>query len=430
MTTTDPALSSSLADRYRAIRARSIELTRPLCPEDQVVQSMPDVSPTKWHLAHVSWFFEAFVLTPFAADYRPFHPQFHYLFNSYYETVGRMHPRPERGLLTRPTVQEVLDYRAWVDAALQGLLAGAERLEAEEWAEIARRVELGLNHEEQHQELLLMDIKHVLGSNPLRPEYAARDEAEPGRGAVAPAGWCAMAGGVHEIGTDGSGFAFDNERPRHRVLLEDFELQDRLVTCGEWLEFVRDGGYRRPELWMAEGWSWLQADGVSAPLYWELTDDDQAASEYQLRGGQRPLEAARPVSHVSWFEADAYARWAGARLPTEFEWEVAAREHGEVEAGSLASGRLEPAVCAGEAERPAQLFGELWQWTASPYVGYPGFAPLDGSLGEYNGKFMCGQFVLRGGCCATPPGHARLTYRNFFYPHQRWAFTGLRLARS
>ncbi|MBK8977513.1 MAG: ergothioneine biosynthesis protein EgtB [Planctomycetes bacterium] len=427
MTTTTDARLATLAQRFRTVRDRSDALARPLRTEDQVVQTMPDVSPTKWHLAHVTWFFEAFVLGPFAKRHRVFEPRFHYLFNSYYETVGPMHPRPQRGLLSRPTVDEVRAYRAHVDAAVSTLLHDADGLDDAARAEVARRVELGLHHEEQHQELMLMDCKHVLGSNPLRPAY---DESSPDRldGPTDAAGFVGHAGGLVEIGHAGAGFAFDNELPRHRTWLEDFELQDRLVTCGEWLEFIADGGYRRPELWMADGFAWLRSEGIEAPLYWER-DGAGGFAEYSLRGGLAPVCEARPVVHVSWYEADAFARWAGCRLPLEAEWEVAARDR-DPTTGGLATGWLEPRI-ADPAERPArQLFGEVWQWTASPYVGYPGFAPLGGSLGEYNGKFMSGQVVLRGGCAITPPGHVRATYRNFFQPHQRWAFAGLRLARS
>ncbi len=422
-----------LLESYRRVRALTERLAAPLEPEDQVVQSMDDVSPTKWHLAHTSWFFEAFLLRPFLAGYRSLDVRYDHLFNSYYETHGRMHPRPRRGLLSRPTVREVLGFRGHVDAAMVRILEAGGR-DRDETAEIARRVTLGLNHEQQHQELLLMDCKHVLGSSPLRPAYrddlATDLEGDRDSSGGAP-GWCRFAGGIHEIGAPAEGFAFDNERPRHRVLVEDFELADRLVTCGEWLEFVQDGGYRRPELWMADGLARCREDRWEAPLYWQRCERTEGWS-VQTLGGPRPVAADEPVVHVSWFEADAFARWAGARLPTEAEWEIAAVAAPEPRGGGfLDADRLHPSPARPRrGASPRQLFGEVWQWTASPYVGYRGFQPLEGTLGEYNGKFMNGQYVLRGGSCVTPADHLRSSYRNFFYPHQRWAFAGLRLARG
>jgi ergothioneine biosynthesis protein EgtB len=393
---------------YADVRRLTDDLAAPLTPEDQTVQSMPDVSPTKWHRAHTSWFFETFVLGPHVPGYREFHPMFGYLFNSYYEAVGSRYPRPQRGLVSRPTAEEVGAYRAHVDAAMSRLVS------AELTTELADLITLGLHHEQQHQELLLMDIKHVLSCNPLRPvAYEGRVKlADP-----VPSSWTAHPGGIVSIGATGEGFAFDNEGPRHDVLLEPFEIADRLVTNADWLAFVADGGYERAELWMSDGWATVQAEQWSAPLYWHAGDDGW--SVFTLHGEQ-PLDPEAPVVHVSWYEADAYARWAGLRLPTEAEWEAAAPD---VTPGTgLDLHALHPRDAAG-------WFGEVWQWTASPYTPFPGFRPAPGAVGEYNGKFMVNQQVLRGSSCATPPGHARRTYRNFFPPSARWAFAGVRLAR-
>jgi ergothioneine biosynthesis protein EgtB len=388
-----------------------------------VVQSMPDVSPTKWHLAHVTWFFERFVLKPHLAGYRELEPRYDYLFNSYYYTAGEMHARPRRGLLSRPTVEEVLAYRRHVDAAMTRLLDGADDA-------VRYLIVLGLHHEQQHQELMLTDIKHVLAQNPLEPVYRA-GAATPAAAGAGPLAWTGFPGGVAEIGADGGGFCYDNETPRHRVWLEDFELATRPVTNGEFRDFIDDGGYQRPELWLSEGWATILAEGWDRPLYWQ-SDRERVFT----LGGSRPIDPEAPASHLSYYEADAYARWAGARLPTEAEWEVASRTSAERGAdGGIASGHfvesgaLQPRA-AGPGEGLRQMFGDVWEWTASPYAPYPGFEPLAGSLGEYNGKFMCSQLVLRGGSCATPADHIRDTYRNFFYPRDRWQFTGLRLARS
>ena len=415
------ASRARLARRYAEIRELSETLASPLSPEDQQVQSMPDVSPTKWHLAHVTWFFETFVLAPHLSGYAPFDAAFGYLFNSYYEGVGERHPRPDRGLLSRPPLAEVIAYRAHVDAAM-GRLFGT--LSDDAWAEPGELIELGLNHEQQHQELLLMDIKHVLSRNPLRPAYRPRNPREP---VTAPElGWTGNEGGLGRLGDDGAGFAFDNERPRHRVVLEDFHLADRAVTNGEYRAFVEDGGYRDPLLWLADGWATVRAEGWEAPLYWRETDGGW--SEFTL-AGEVPLDDDAPVCHVSHYEAAAYATWAGRRLPTEAEWEAAAPAVEEDSANLLAADRLHPAAANGNGRSgPRQMIGDVWEWTASPYVAYPGFRTSPGAVGEYNGKFMSNQMVLRGGCCATPPGHIRATYRNFFYPHQRWPFTGIRLA--
>ena len=409
------AAPSEMLARYETLRRSTEALVRSLTPEDMAVQSMPDASPTKWHLAHTTWFFETFVLTPRLAGYRIFDPRFGYLFNSYYEAVGARHPRPTRGLITRPSVADVLAYRAHVDAGMARLLADGP-------GDLADLVELGLSHEEQHQELILMDILHLFAQSPLAPAFApprAAPEAPP----AGPLTYAAFQGGLVEIGHDGTGFAFDNEGPRHRVWLEPFRLGERLVTNGEWLAFMADGGYRRAEFWLAEGWTLAQAEGWQAPGYWRETDTGWRAMGLN---GLRPLDPEAPVSHVSYYEADAYAAWAGARLPTEAEWEHAAA--GVPNAGVfLGSGRL-TAQPAASASGLRQMFGDLWEWTRSAYLPYPGFRPAQGAVGEYNGKFMAGQFVLRGGACVTPAGHVRATYRNFFYPQQRWMFSGVRLA--
>jgi len=409
---------SSAVHRYRAVRQGTEALTRSLTAEDQLAQSMPDASPTKWHLAHTTWFWETFLLIPHLAGYKPFDPRFHYLFNSYYEALGPRQPRPERGLLTRPSLDDVLAYRAHVDA-------GMGRLLAEDAGPHADLLALGLAHEEQHQELILMDILHLFAQSPLQPAYAPPRGGQAGPAPEAPR-FVGFEGGLVEIGHDGDGFAFDNEGPRHKVWLEPFELADRLVTNAEWLAFMADGGYRRPELWLSEGWARAQAEGWQAPLYWqEAADGDWRAMTLH---GLRPLDLAAPVSHVSFYEAEAFAAWAGARLPTEAEWEHAAQ--GLPLAGNfLGSGRLEPAAPPPGAGL-RQMFGDLWAWTRSSYSPYPGFKAAAGAVGEYNGKFMAGQMVLRGGACVTPAGHIRASYRNFFYPQQRWMFSGVRLARD
>jgi len=401
--------------RYRRVRSASEALTRSLTPEDQLAQSMPDASPTKWHLAHVSWFFETFLLTPALAGYKPFDPRFSYLFNSYYEALGARQPRPARGLLTRPSLDDVMAYRAHVDAGMVRLMESLDPA-------LEPLVELGLAHEQQHQELILMDILHLFASSPLKPAYAPPRSA-PDADPPAPLSFVEVAGGLVEIGHAGPGFAFDNETPRHKVWLEPYRLADRLVTNAEWRAFIDDGGYRRPELWLSDGWARLQAEGWRAPLYWEQDEGDWKVMTLH---GLRPLEPAAPVAHVSFYEASAYAAWAGARLPTEAEWEHAAAGL-ELKGRFLESRRIDPAAApAGKGLR--QMFGDLWEWTGSAYSPYPGFRPAAGAIGEYNGKFMAGQFVLRGGACVTPAGHVRASYRNFYYPHQRWMFAGVRLA--
>ncbi len=413
-TTAPPTTVAPTVESYRLVRARTEALSEPLSPEDQTVQSMADVSPTKWHRAHVTWFFETFVLAPKLPGYEPFHPDFGYLFNSYYEQVGDRHPRPERGLLTRPGAEEVGVYRRHVDGAMDELFADPPE-------DALGLVELGLHHEQQHQELLLMDIKHVLSLNPLRPAY--RELATRPGGPARPQSWVEHAGGLVEVGHDGAGFAFDNEGPRHSEWLEPFALADRPVTNGDWLAFVDDGGYRRPELWLSDGWAAVQGAAATAPFYWRWRDGGW--TEFTLAGSD-PLDLSRPVVHVSYYEADAYARWAGARLPTEAEWEAVATSH-PVSGRSLDPERLRP-----ETGPPGDLglFGDVWEWTSSAYLPYPGFRPASGAVGEYNGKFMVGQHVLRGGSCVTPAGHVRPTYRNFFPPGAQWAFAGLRLARG
>ena len=405
-----------LAARYSRIRRVSLEICEPLQTEDFVVQSMPDASPTKWHLAHTSWFFEQFLLKPLLAGYRAFHPDFEYLFNSYYQSVGRMHARPQRGLLTRPTVDEVLRYREHVDEHMQKLLRA--RPDDEKLLAVGT---LGVNHEQQHQELMLTDIKHLFSLNPLLPAY--RPGADEPNDAAAPMHFIPFDGGIREIGASGKHFCFDNELPRHRTLVEPYALADRLVTSGEYLEFIRDGGYRRPEFWLSDGWSTVVREGWTRPIYWSESLD----SEFTMHGLQ-PLRIAAPVCHVSFYEVDAFARWAGARLPSEAEWELAA-ESLPVIGNLLNSGALHP-IAAGVQAGMKQMFGDVWEWTASPYSAYPGYQPPPGALGEYNGKFMCNQLVLRGGSCATPADHVRASYRNFFYADARWQFMGVRLARN
>lgn len=409
-----PVSLEDLPKRYAAVRARSEALCRPLCIDDYGVQPMDDASPPKWHLAHTTWFFETFLLTEFLDAYSPVDERYETLFNSYYNGVGEPFPRPQRGLLSRPTVSEVQEYRAIVDRAMQALL---ER----EDDEVRRRIELGLQHEQQHQELILTDLKYNLGLNPLKPAY---QEGLDTTAANAPAlGFAAHDGGGVRIGA-GAGFCFDNELPRHKVWLHPFALADRLVTNGEYLEFMNDGGYRNPAWWLADGWSAVCAQGWSAPLYWR--EQDGRWFEYRL-GGEQPLALSDPVVHVNALEADAYARWAGCRLPTECEWEAAARGLDPTVGNFADAGRLHP---GGLSSAQAQMFGDLWEWTSSAYGPYPGYRPLAGALGEYNGKFMSSQLVLRGGSCATPKGHVRASYRNFFRPADRWQFSGIRLAKD
>lgn len=404
-----------LQQRFHRIRQRTLALAAPLSAEDMMVQSMPDASPGKWHLAHTSWFFENFILGR-ASGYRPRHPDWMVLMNSYYQSVGPMHARPRRGLLSRPSLDQVLDYRRYVDDAIGELLAN------EGDAELAGLVDLGLHHEQQHQELLLTDIKHALSCNPLLPAYASQGlDRAPGE---APAmRFLPGREGVVEMGHAGERFAFDNETPRHRSLLQPHALANRLVTNAEYLAFVHDGGYAEPSLWLSDGWSTVQAEGWQRPFYWQ----PDLSSEFTLAGVQA-LDLEAPVCHLSYFEADAFARWADARLPTEAEWETAANAHG-IEGNLQERGRFHPQQ-APDGDGLLQLYGDVWEWTASPYTSYPGFKPLPGSLGEYNGKFMNGQWVLRGGSCVTPCDHVRASYRNFFPPHARWQFAGIRLGHD
>ena len=408
------------ASAYRRVRETTQALCATLAPEDTVAQSMPDASPAKWHLAHTTWFFEQFLLAHFDSGYRRFHEGWDFLFNSYYQSVGPMHARPQRGLLTRPTLHEVMDYRAYVDDVMHDLM---ERQDDDR--ELRARVVLGVNHEQQHQELLLTDIQHLFSLNPLQPAFCKLPEKPPS--GPAPLRFIAGRHGITEIGHAGEGFAFDNESPRHRELLHPHAIANRCVTNAEFREFIDDGGYRSPALWLSEGWDTVCREGWSHPLYW----DDALQTTFTL-GGRCSIEPFAPVCHVSFFEADAFARWAGARLPTEAEWEAMAGDV-PVEGNFAESGALRPLAprrTDGAELSPLQMFGDVWEWTSSPYVGYPGYRPAAGALGEYNGKFMCGQWVLRGGSCATPAGHVRVSYRNFFYPAARWQFSGLRLARD
>ncbi len=416
----DASASPALETEYQRVRRATLALCATLAPEDTVVQSMPDASPAKWPLAHTTWFFEQFLLAHFDPGYRRFREGWDYLFNSYYQTVGPMHARPQRGLLTRPTLDEVAAYRAHVDDAMLGLLRrrGDDR-------ELSSRLELGLNHEQQHQELLLTDILHLFSLNPLRPvfrEPPARTRADP-----VALRFSAGRRGIVEIGHAGDGFAYDNELPRHRELLHPHAIASRCVTNAEFREFIDAGGYRNPAWWLSDGWDTVRREGWAHPLYW----DDMLETTFSL-GGRQAIDPAAPVCHISFFEADAFARWAGARLPTEFEWE-AMTQGLSIEGNFADSGVLCPLPAdagRGGDVQPLQMFGDVWEWTSSAYVAYPGYRPATGALGEYNGKFMNGQWVLRGGSCATPAGHVRATYRNFFPPAARWQFSGLRLARD
>jgi ergothioneine biosynthesis protein EgtB len=411
-----------LAERFRSTRRCTERLCAELSDEDCALQSMPDASPVKWHLAHTSWFFEQFVLTSMPR-YRAFDPHYAYLFNSYYDAVGARHARDRRGLLSRPSRVEVLEYRRHVDARLLAALPAI----AEQRAALLDVIELGIQHEQQHEELILTDVKHLLAQHPAWPAYRARHaHADLERATVAPLEFRAFDGGLCAIGAAAEGFAYDNERPCHRAWIDPFALGDRLICAGEYMQFMEDGGYRNPALWLADGFRFVQEHALRAPLYWHERGNEHCVFTLD---GLRPLHAAEPVCHVSYYEADAYARWAGARLPTEAEWEVAARTCA-IDGGFIEGGALHPSPATDPREPLAQMFGQAWQWTSSAYAPYPGFTAQDGALGEYNAKFMCNQLVLRGGSCASPRAHLRPSYRNFFAPSARWQFTGIRLARS
>lgn len=409
-----------MRQRFAQVRSLSLDLAANLSDGDATAQSMPDASPAKWHLAHTTWFFESFVLSEFAPDYRPFNARFPVLFNSYYEAKGRRITRGARGTITRPSLAEILEYRVYVDAAVSGALDGLQ-------PPVRNLVELGCHHEQQHQELLLTDLLHLFSQSPLEPALWPWVD-RPADTAPMSLRWVEGARGAVQIGHDGSGFSFDCERPRHTAWLAPHALADRLVTNAEWLEFMEDGGYRRPELWLSDGWAWVRDNAIEAPLYWRLRDSCRW-NQFGL-DGLRPLEMSAPVCHVSYYEAEAFARWAGARLPTEAEWESAANELDPTEGVLLdSSSAVSPRAAQGR-EGIRQLFGDAWEWTGSAFLPYPGFRAAPGAIGEYNGKFMSSQFVLKGGSCVTPRGHVRASYRNFFYAHQRWQFTGVRLARD
>jgi len=413
-----PAFDSA---RYEAVRKQTEALCEPLSTEDYVVQSMPEVSPTKWHLAHTSWFFETFLLKPYEKGYREFDSDFSYLFNSYYNAIGDRHCRQNRGLLSRPTVREIRDYRRHVDEHMRSLPVSSDIAHSEG---IASLLEIGINHEQQHQELMLTDIKHVFWVNPLRPAYLGR--ATPEETEAVASKWITVIGGLREIGHDGVGFAFDNEGPLHQEYIAPFEIASRLVTNGEFKRFILAGGYQKPEYWLSLGSATVQAEQWGTPLYWLESDDEWHS---HTLSGLRPILDNEPVCHVSFFEADAFARWAGARLPTESEWEIASNSADLTLGAFVESGAFHPGI-AKDLPGLQQMFGEVWQWTASSYSPYPGYSPAKGALGEYNGKFMCNQYVLRGGSVATPRAHIRKTYRNFFPPATRWQFSGVRLARN
>jgi ergothioneine biosynthesis protein EgtB len=430
-TTVSEQLQPDVAERFRTVRQRTLALCKPLTPEDMMVQSCAEASPAKWHLAHTAWFFESFILRDFLPGYKLFNPDFPWLFNSYYRSFAQFPEKRLRSSFSRPGLDEVIAYRSHVDEGIEKLLDAAPE------PEVLKRIELGANHEEQHQELLLADILHAFYTNPLRPVYVREGQELRGSDSLRPwsqnrdqghpaLGFVGFTGGLVDVGFSGFGFCYDNELPRHRVFQEPFALGDRLVTNGEFAEFIAAGGYREPELWLSAGWDAVEQNGWRAPLYWN--EDGASWKLFTLRG-EIPMEAAdkSPVSHVSYFEADAYARWAGKRLPTEVEWEVAA-EGNRVDGNLLDTGRLMAAPAGDASAALTQMWGDCWEWTASAYLGFPGFEPLAGSLGEYNGKFMSGQMVLRGGSCATPKAHVRSSYRNFFQPETRWQFSGIRLA--
>ncbi|MEO0464928.1 MAG: ergothioneine biosynthesis protein EgtB [Pseudomonadota bacterium] len=410
---------TDLGAKYRAVRSDTDQLCDGLSEADAVVQSMDDASPAKWHLAHTTWFFETFLLKPHLPGYTEFDPAFGFLFNSYYEGAGERHARPQRGMITRPSLETVFAYRRHVDEAMSSLLRGY-------CPDILELATLGLHHEQQHQELLLTDLLHLFAQNPTHPAYRGGEPLPMHNVEPDPLTWHQFDGGLVDIGADDGTFHFDCEGPRHKALVHPFELASRTVTAGEWIEFIEDGGYVTPSLWLSDGWARVQSDGWSAPLYW--AHENATWQSMTLRGFQ-PVDHAAPVCHVSYFEADAFASWIGARLPTEFEWEHAAAKT-PVTGNLVTSGRLRPRPQRGGETSPVGLFGDVWEWTSSAFLPFPGYKPLDGTVGEYNGKFMSGQMVLRGGSCATPDGHIRSSYRNFFQPEKRWQYSGLRLARD
>ena len=418
MATSVRSRECGLSETYRSVRTLSRAIAAPLSDADSTVQPMPDASPAKWHLAHTSWFFETFVLRDHVASYCRADERWAYLFNSYYEGEGERHPRALRGMLSRPSLAEVIDWRERVDEAMLRALPNLPD-------EALALVELGLNHEQQHQELMLMDMLATFAANPLLPAVWPADE-ESAAGGATDISWVEGREGIVAIGHDGSGFAFDCEGPRHRAFLQRHALADRLVTNGEWQSFIAAGGYDDPRLWLADGWDWVRSNGIAAPLYW--MESDGGWLRFGL-DGVRPLDPAAPVCHIGFYEADAFARWAGARLPTEAEWEAAADLDAQGGNQLDSAGPARPSAAA-QGGGLRQMFGDVWEWTGSAFLAYPGFVPAEGTVGEYNGKFMCSQMVLRGGSCATPRGHVRASYRNFFYPHQRWMFSGLRLARD
>lgn len=409
-----------LTSLYTQIRKRTETICQPLAIEDYVIQAMPDVSPPKWHLAHVTWFFETFLLVPYVKNYRAFNPAYAFLFNSYYEGLGKFYPRANRGTLSRPTVEEIYRYRKYVDESLLAQLP-----QFKEHEEFIMRLEVGLHHEQQHQELMLMDIKYNFAHNPLRPCYIAPKKLKKNNVITNTRTWSQFAGALHEIGYAGPGFSYDDERPRHLVYVNSFQIADHLVTNGEYLEFILSGGYQKPQYWLSDGWYTVRKENWHAPLYWEKINGDWWLMTLQ---GLQKLDPLQPVSHVSYYEADAYARWAKCRLPTEFEWEVAA-QNCKVTGNFFENGNLHP-IAAEYSNDSRQFFGDVWEWTQSSFAPYPGYIAFKGLLSEYNAKFTCNQFVLRGGCAVTPTSHIRLTYRDFYYPHQRWPFTGIRLARD
>jgi len=432
---TQQPIAVSLLARFRNVRQATMQFCEPLTPEDLMVQSCAEASPVKWHLAHTSWFFETFVLSEFIAAYKPFNPEFRWLFNSYYKSLGDMPEKKLRASFSRPPLDQILAYRCHVDAAIARLLEQTPEDEA------LRRIALGLEHEQQHLELIATDIKHALFTNPLHPAYIA-GPSSTSEAMSPPLEWCGFSPGypahpgVVEVGISPNpasieSFAFDNETPRHPVYIAPFRLASRLTTCAEYLAFIEEDSYSRPELWLSEGWDLMRAEGWQAPLYWQRDTSTKSGWSVYTLHGFRPLEelSETPVCHLSFFEADAFARWSGHRLPTEFEWEFIAAQR-KIAGNFLESGKLHPGTASGDANTPQQLFGDAWEWTQSPYTGYPGYKPLPGALGEYNGKFMSSQIVLRGGSCVTPESHIRATYRNFFSPGTRWQFSGIRLARD